>query len=273
MAGMELEIPRDLPTGSLSYSALMEYLRCPLKYKQRYIDNLWEPRSAPLLLGRSFDIAASSNYTQKIESQTDLPEEQVLDEFSSAWDRELTRNDEPEVVFDPDEPEGKVKDKGVRVVQTYVERIAPHVQPVHVQRRLSMHFPDTNWSFSGVLDVETDSQVVADMKVKGKMFSQAELASDIQSTSYLALRRANGEPARRFEFHLFRTLTNGVAPDIIPLERMHKSLDTFEARLVMTAREIAWRAENEHWTGALPGSWWCSNRYCGFWKTCPFGGG
>lgn len=272
MAGLELELPKDLPTGSLSYSAIMSYLRCPISYRNRYLLNQWEPRSGKMMRGTAFDKAAiGTNFRQKITTQEDLPVQDVMDAYATAWEAELQRTDEPEVAFE-DSPD-LLKDEGYRAIQVYQAYVAPKVQPVAVQRKLQMHFPDTNWTFTGILDVETDGEVVADLKVKGKNFSANELAGDQQSSAYLALRRANNEPARRFEFHVTRPLVTKTDTTISQIERSNAELDTFELRVAMIAKEIYWRAENDHWQAALPGSWWCSNSYCGFYATCKFGGG
>lgn len=51
MAIRELDIPVRLPINNFSVSSINTYLKCPLKWKRRYIDGEYEPPSGAMILG------------------------------------------------------------------------------------------------------------------------------------------------------------------------------------------------------------------------------
>ena len=61
-----------METKHISVSQIKMFLRCPLQYKYRYIDNLKIPPTGSLLLGSSVHSSLEGNYRQKIETKQDL---------------------------------------------------------------------------------------------------------------------------------------------------------------------------------------------------------
>jgi hypothetical protein len=280
---IEVEIPKVLPVKSLSYSSLKTLMMCPQKWKRTYIDAEYEFRGGAAVLGSAVGGAIGINFDQKVFTHEDLSAEDVLDAYAMSWDKEVA-DDRQEVKWGEDKP-GAIKDKGVLVLGEYHASVAPSVQPVMTERKLTMRYPDVEWVFTGKIDVEAlavergpfDDETVApriiDTKVKAKMFSEAEMATDLQPESYLVLREAEGIPAETFEWHVMQSLRDGPRVTIAQANRSQAKIDTFHRRLISAAREIAWRAENDEWSGALPGTWWCGPKFCGAWNSCPFGGG
>jgi hypothetical protein len=279
---IDVEIPKLLPVKSLSYSSMKTLMMCPQKWKRTYIDSIYDSRGGAAVLGSAVGGAISTNFEQKVFTHEDLALEDVLDAYSTSWEKEL--DGDQEIIWGDDKP-GAVKDKGILVLGEYQGVVAQTVQPVMIERKLTMRYPDADWVFTGKIDVEAlalpgpfeDEMVVApriiDTKVKGKMFSAAEMATDLQPESYLALREAEGLPAETFEWHVMQSLRDGPKVTIAKADRPQAKIDTFHRRLISTAREIAWRAENDEWSGALPGTWWCGPKYCAHWGSCQFGGG
>src|SRR5690606_12595934 len=119
--------------------------------------------------------------------------------------------------------------------------------------------------------LELADGVVADRKVRGRRLSKADADTDLQASMYLLARRSEGEPASRFDFHtMVRTKQPQV--EVVPTVRTDAQLDRLTDRILAVAAEIAWRCEYDVWQGAVPGSWWCSERFCGYWHACPMGG-
>lgn len=274
---MLLDPPRTLPVSSLSQSSVRLYLSCAEKWRRRYIENEWEPSSGAAVLGKAVHAAEGTNFQQKIASAIDLPASDVLDEFSDQFELSRERDqDRGGVVWGDDKP-GTVKDSGAAVLDYYHRHVAPHVDPVAVERKFSIQPADVDWGFTGYLDLEERSGAVCDLKVRGAnkgVVKEAEAAGEIQPTASLLARRAEGTPAPEFRYHnLVRARAlepKHVARTIT--RRTDEELDAFVDLLYRIAAEIAWRMEYDVWTGPAPGSWWCSERWCGFWGDCPLGG-
>lgn len=275
---MLLEPPRTLPVKHLSPSSVSLFKQCPEKWKRRYIDREYESTSPAALLGTVVGAAERDSFNQKIETGLALTTVEVLDAYTCAWDLTVDREGD-NVDWDGERP-GRVKDSGARVLPVYHRHVAPTVNPIATERRFTVRPADVDWTFEGYFDVE-EEDAVDDVKVRGRqrgLVSAEEAQGSYQATAYLFARRAEGNPARRgFAFHnLVRPPKSGeVSPrDVLvtPTHRTDEQLDAFLIELYEIAAEIAWRAEYEVWTGPPRGVWWCSQRWCGYWQGCRFGG-
>jgi len=268
----EIEIPRVLPVSSLSLSGMTLLRKCPLKWKRRYIDGEYEPPSGKMICGSAAGAAEATNYQLKIVSGVDLSRDDVLDAYADEWNERVRRD---EIAWGDDKPDD-IRTTGQAALELYHDTIAPTVRPVSVEREFVLRFSEAEWTFKGFLDLEEDDGAVGDLKMKGKALSQAEADSDPQPSSYLLARRAEhhdgyGPAPAGFRFHVM-TRTRRPAANVVTTERTDEQLDAFLHRIYAAAAEIHWRAEFEVWDGAPRDAWWCSQRSCGFWSSCPLGG-
>lgn len=241
--------PVRLPVEHLSVSSLKLFAQCSLRWKRRYLDRAYEPASGKMILGSAAGAAEAQSFSQQIDTGEPFGVEQVLDEFSSEWEDRIGRE---EVVFGRDRP-GELKDSGAAALKVYHAMYAPHVEPVSVEREFRIWWPGVEWDLTGFLDLEQADGTVGDLKMKGRRMSGADADADLQPTTYLVARRAEGNPASRFDFH---TMIRGVkqpTAEIVPTTRSDAQLDAFTDRVFALAAEMAWRCETEIWTGAAPG--------------------
>lgn len=262
-----LEIPRTLPVANLSVSSVSTFLRCPEKWRRRYLEREYEPPSAAMILGSSVGAAEGAAYQHQIDTGQRLATPDVLDLFSDEFEDRVGRE---EVVWDGHTP-AEIKDTGVSAVKAYDTTLAPSVTPISVEREFQLHFEGVDWGLLGYFDLEDQDGHVIDLKVRGRKLSDADARADIQPTAYLLARRAEGNPAPAFHYH---TMVKTKTPyaESVPTVRTDRQLDAFTDRLLNIAAEIQWRLEYDVWAGAVPGSWWCSQRSCGHWSSCPMGG-
>lgn len=263
----ELEIPTRLPIGALSISSINLFERCPEKWKRRYINREYEPPSGAMILGSAVGAAEAHADQAVIDGEARPTTEDVLDLFSDEW---AQRTSSEEVAWDEKDP-GEIKDTGIAAVQAYEADIVPTYTPLTVEREFYVQPEGVEWGFKGYLDLETASGVVADRKVRKMKMSDMEADSDSQATGYLLARRAEGNPATAFDFHVM-VKTKKPYADIVTTSRTDVQLDRFVDRLYRVASEIHWRLERDVWSGAAPGAWWCAAKTCGFWASCSLGG-
>jgi len=265
--GVFTEPPVSLPVPNLSLSSVNLLRRCPEKWRRKYLENQYEPPSGPMIVGSAAGAAENRSFQQKITSGEDLAEADVLDAYADEWHERASN----ETVAWGDQKPDKLRQTGQAALATYHADIAPQVWPTSVERKFTLRFPGLEWTFTGYLDLEEHDGSVGDLKVKGRKLSQGEANVDPQVSAYLLARRAEGSPASEFRFH---TMIRTVKPhaEIVTTSRSDGQLDVFLHRIFAAAQEIHWRASNEMWDAAPPGSWWCQASSCGFWSSCPFGG-
>ncbi len=262
-----IDPPAHLPVEHLSISSISLLQRCPEKWRRRYIDREYESVSGKMILGSAVGASEGQHYSQVIETGEGYTVEQVQDEFAAEWDERIGRDD---VDWGTDTP-GDLKDSGIAAIDSYHTLVAPLIVPASVEREFTLTWPGVNWGLTGFLDLEEADGTVADLKVRGKKLMQTDADSDLQPASYLYARRAEGNPAPRFDFHTM-VRTKKPYAEVVSTQRTGVQLDAFADRVFAAAAEIHWRASNEVWTGAAPGGWWCSQRMCGYFDSCRFGG-
>ncbi len=271
-----VEIPRRLPLRSdgsrlqtLSISSLALFWRCPERWRRRYIEGEREPQSGAMIVGRAVGAAITQHYAAQIAGES-LSASDADDICGAEFDESALR---PAANFGDDEP-AELREHGREALRAYLSDIAPKVRPASVERKVELRFDGTEWSFTGYLDVEDEAGTVVDVKVGKKHVTDTAARRSPQATSYLLARALEGRPAQHFEFHSVRRgAVRGERCQVVPAERSDGQLAVFERRIAQTARLIAGCAESGEWGLSSPDGWWCSQRMCAFWASCPGGDG
>lgn len=168
------------PSLVLSASSVNTYLRCGRQWEMAYVLGIKQPPTLRQTIGIAGHKAVELNMRQKIESRADLPVEQVLDEFATAYD-EMT----PEVELTPKEIEDGVtlgggKDSGIAAVEAYHTQAAPLIQPIEVEK--SIQFEINGIPYSGQIDTLDDALAVRDTKFVAR--TPQEGTYDLNMTGY-----------------------------------------------------------------------------------------
>lgn len=244
--------PSRLPVDYLSLSSLKAFMKCPEAWRRRYIDKESEPPSGKMVLGGAAGAALTQHYGRQIETGEGLSTEDVLDEFSAEWDDRTGR----EEVDWGNETAGALKDSGAGALAVFHRVIAPTIVPLSVEREFELSWPGVEWVLTGFIDLEDDQDLVRDNKAIAKRMSQKDADADLQPDVYLAARRAELNPAAGFRFDTMVRNKTPVA-EVLETERSDRRLDLLTDRIFGLAREIAWRTEEDCWSGASPNTWFC----------------
>lgn len=141
----------------LSSSSVNTYLRCGRQWEYAYVYSIKSPPRLRALIGLAAHEAVEVNYRQKMASGIDLPESDVLDAFSDAFDRESS-----DIVPEKDETVPAGKDSGIELVRVYHGEVAPEVHPVLVEE--NVQFTINGVAFSGYIDVVDSQRRIRDLK-------------------------------------------------------------------------------------------------------------
>lgn len=165
----------------LSPTSHKQFRRCPQQWYFRNIERFTMPPPVKVLLGSAVHTAVEHDLLQKVESREDRPTAEVLDRYDGAFDDEIKGG------VDEDEPIGKAKDDGVRMLKMFMEgsdkqpAVAPTLQPVWVERAtqfrvIKEHVEgcdrgagcDCGVPFNVTLDMATEDDAVHDLKTTAR---------------------------------------------------------------------------------------------------------
>ena len=151
----------------LRVSEINSYLECPSKFYFQAIEKVETPNKIALAGGTAYHSALEVNYHQKIQSRTDLPIADVVDAFSSAYDKEVSNVDK--VDFDIETP-GQVKSAWIDVLKIYMKDVAYRIFPAAVERRIKVKLKGYAYGLTGKIDIKDEDAVIVDHKTTSKPY-------------------------------------------------------------------------------------------------------
>lgn len=256
------------------------YARCPEQYRRAYIEGEREPPGIALIVGSSVHDAAEDDLRSKAETGELMADDDVRDR---ARDSVMERTEEG---FDPGETSAEVAraeavDVAVDAASEFHRVIAPEVSPLItpdgeavIEHGWSIEIDDPDVpKIIGFIDyahLADDGGVhVRDLKTAGKKPSQSQVDSNLQLTAYsLGAELALGQRPDSVGIDALVKRKSGAEAVRITSTRTDADHDAFLRRVVAVSRSIQ--------AGAFPptdpGQWHCSERFCGFWKSCPYVG-
>jgi hypothetical protein len=257
-----VDSPAKLPVSHLSVSSIDLFISCPEKWKRRYLDGEYFPPNGKMVLGSAIHASEAQHYGRVIDGEEGFTTEQVIDEFSAEWNERISRG----VDWGDDNP-GELKDSGIAALRVYHDTVVPTIEPVAVEREFRISWEGVDWDLMGFIDLECADGAVADLKV-GKKLSPGAARVALQPTAYLYVRRAEANPAPRFDYHQIVRGNKKPSATVMSTTRTDEQLDYFAERLFSIAQDMAWRTETGNWAGAVPGSWFCDPKWCPHWDGC-----
>lgn len=162
----------------ISQSALKTYMRCPMQWYYRYIEEVPAPLKIEMALGSAVHKALEHNFRQKIESGSDLSVDEVQERFSSSFvksSENLPPADKKKV--------GKFKDQGAELISLYMENSAPEIQPAMVEQEVRLPF-NQDVDFLGYIDLVDSKGLLIDFKVSKKRINAFSVEADLQLSAY-----------------------------------------------------------------------------------------
>ncbi len=248
----------------ISPSQISMYLKCPRQWEYRYIKGIISPPSISLIVGSAYHDALAMNFMQKMRSMLDLPVGDVLDAFSTSWDRQITRRitvedgeqQEFESLEDDEEDTGTAKDVGVSLVKAYQRDMASLVQPAAVEKSCEVEVGAMK--IVGRLDLETVEGKIIDHKTSARSKTQAEMDRELQPSAYGLMTMHPVD----FDYHIALKIQR---PKIQVIRTPKSSADLIW--FLRMAQQV-WASMH---AGIYPPNcmgWWCDEKYCGYHSMC-----
>lgn len=238
-------------------SSINMFLKCPRQYMFRHLENLVLPPKGALTLGSSIDAAVTSNYEQKINSKKDLSINDVVDTYSTAFDKRSTETEWA------DENPGECKDLGVKMLKVFHEEASPKIQPASVQEAFRIE-TDAGYALGGTLDLVDTNTVIRDTKTSKANYSEDAVSDSLQATMYdFAMETKTGKKPKAFAFDVITKHKVPRYQEVIGNVSLGQRERMFGAINIMHSQIN--RGEFQY---APEGAWWCSKDWCGYWSRC-----
>jgi hypothetical protein len=271
--------PYSLPLPYLSVSQVELYLKCPQQFYHRYILGKKSPPGIAMVQGTTVHKALEVGYGHVIKAKV-LPElDFILDTYSGELDSNLKSEVEWNAKDDDGEENagsdpGKMKDQGVELLKTWHKNKLPKTKPRSVERSFvtSLGGIPVVGRIDMIDRIETAMDPVAmeaiemhplldavvDHKVVGKTYAKQLVDNKIQMSLYA---HATGIPTARYDLY--------VKTKVPKITEMLTSRDAAQVRwAVKTFVEVAKCISMGSFPMCMPDSFWCNQRWCGFYDTC-----
>ena len=253
---------------AIHQSSLNMAFRCGEQFRRRYIMDEIIPPGIAAGRGTGVHKANEVNLKQKIRTGIDLPvsdmKDAARDGYVNAFKNGvyLCRDDRP--------AKNKLLNDGLNETLTltglYHDEVAPEIKPVEVERQF---FIDIGLSMplAGIIDIEQDEKV-DDLKTAGKSWSPNQIEKEIQPIFYsLAHEKETGiRPV--FNYHILVNLKTGAKRQVQSIKATNNHYSALFEKLKMFIRMI----ETGTYLPANPTSWWCDEKWCGYYLSCPYMG-
>jgi hypothetical protein len=263
------------PSIQWSNSALTTLQQCGEKFRRRYIEKEYTPPSPRMLRGTVVHRVASLGYQRKLADDVLPSVEETRDtaatEFDAKWRSGVMLSKE-EAGQGVEAVEAASKDFAVDVATVHVLDVAPAVNPLAVERHITVKPKDSDLVIHGTIDLidrTATGEVIRDLKTSEK--SPSKDAADIsqQLSTYAMIRQA--EVGTLPEKLTLDTLVRTPVRHEVKHVQQHTTRDPEDMRVMVTRINTAVEAVKRGlFVPADPSSWWCSKSYCDFYGDCVY---
>jgi len=248
----------------LSFSRLQMFERCGEQYRRRYVEDEVVPPGIAMYQGTSVHAAAQANYRQKLLTGVDLSPKDIRDIAMEEW-RAGTRaglmlTAEEELVGE-EKVLGQAEKRVSGAAVAFATEVAPLVRPAVVEQTFVLPVGDDAELVFRPDVIETDDGI-RDLKISGR---RLDPATALQLTLYCdGYWQKTGRFPPRVGFDVIAPKTGKVS--ILTATRRAEDFTSLHARL--NAMYAALQAGL--FMPAPPDSWYCSARFCGYFRTCRY---
>lgn len=244
----------------LSVTQLQSYLRCPKAYEFRYVDKVIIPAPGVSAMGTAYHKTVA-NVLYFVRDNTPYTRSFVADMFDANWNAVLKERlaiGEEDGEISPvedfywgDEPPGKLKDQGYRCTLAYAFKFAPSVNPVEIEAGKEAQLEGIKFLY--VCDV-IEPLTIRDHKIKSRVFSEIDLQNSLQAAFYSLFEN--------------KQLVYDVALREKAEIKPQPANPLFTADFLTTVAKRVWQGIQSGVFPPNPNGWWCSEKWCGYWRIC-----
>ncbi len=253
-------------------SQLQTYSNCPMQFYFRWVENIIIPPGSAILVGKSVHASAQQDLTAKRDTGALLPLDAVTeaarDSVNSEWDKpEGVTLDDDEKLLGEQRVRGETVDAAVSLASLHHGKLAPALEPKHIERPFTVELNGFPVDISGTLDLQEINGTLRDLKTRSATPPAGLADSSLDLTFYgLAAQALDREP-----------------PPVLALDCLVKTKTPKLVTQTTTRGEVAYRAlllriavvakaiESGIFPPCSPEHWMCSEKFCGYFGMCDWG--
>jgi putative RecB family exonuclease len=194
-----LEDRRGDVRSYISPSRLALWMKCPLAFSLRYLENVRSPTTPALFVGKAVHSALEVHYRHRMLGLV-LPVEEVVRSIGDGWDKAVS---EEQMQFDTADDETKLRKQTEGLVVAYLKQVPPE-EPTPRAVEVTIEAPlvtpsgeDLGIPLLGIADLivdEGDAPEIVDFKTSSRSAPPFEITHELQLSCYAYLfRQLTGE--------------------------------------------------------------------------------
>ncbi|MCX5794923.1 MAG: PD-(D/E)XK nuclease family protein [Elusimicrobia bacterium] len=252
------------------------FTKCGEQYRRRYIEKDVIPPGVALIRGKAIHSGAEYDFRQKMETLKDLPRQEIVDRAAAEFNAQVKADGiylcEEDAARGKDIILGEGLDEVVRLAGLLADEVLPVYQPIAVEERQLIELPSSPRDILGILDVVAwqinqpkERFGLVDYK-SGKSKPQSHWDAATGLTIYALTFRAKYRQPPAF-INVEQLVTNKTPKRVLVTTTRDKA-DFVPCISRMNA--VLAGIEKQVFVPAMPGAWWCSPKWCGYWTSCSF---
>lgn len=162
----------NLPKGYISHNQIRLYQTCPKKYFFSYIEEISVPISDKIFIGMVFHAAVEEYFKQQMEGQPPPTREAITGIFREKFSRMQTEN---QVCWECTPVQAEKR--GIAFFHHFSREIAPHIDPMMVEKQLEVVIPVLNIRLRGIIDLVEKDFSITDFKTTTSRWSKERIKS------------------------------------------------------------------------------------------------
>jgi hypothetical protein len=242
-----------------SPSSLRLFQACNLQWRYRYLDGIKTPSSAAATVGKAVHKSIEANLRAKMmglplveEAAADVARDAVTAGWAEVGDTEEATQDES-------------RDKAARLSRLHHKLVAPHVEALALEERVEVQPPGRDYSLVLIADIR-EKGLIRDTKTTGKSPPKDAATRGGNADQMTAYSLAFGVERIQLDY-----LVDTKTPAVVSLPGERTTAD--HGRLLRKYDLMHKQIQAGVFLPAPGDSWACSQKYCGWWNSCQFGGG
>jgi len=261
--------------SGISATKVSMAFRCGEQYRRRYVEGERRPPGIAMARGTGVHAANKANLKQKIQSQVDLP----LDAMKDACRDGYVGSFRDGIYLTREERSAKKRllneglEDSLICTSVYAKEVAPLIVPVSVEEKFTVQIPELEENLIGVMDMEAQNRI-DDLKSTSKKWPEGKILTEIQSVFYSFVHQYVTKKQAKFFYHILisrRGKDNRPTSSEYQVQEMMATEQQYSA-LIHKILAFQKMLKAGVFLPAEPGSWGCSEQFCGYWTDCRYVG-